>query len=84
MRWLLPVLAVTGFAAFGSGVAAEPDIICQCRAHGLLFNLGQTTCLMTPGGPRQATCIMTQNITSWDVSNAPCASSRLKRDTAAG
>ncbi len=84
MRWLLPVLTLVGYAAFGQGALAEPDVICQCRAHGLRFDLGQSTCLMTPEGPRQATCIMTLNLTSWDVSKAPCASSGLKRPFVVG
>ena len=44
-----------------------------CRAPGgLRVELGGTTCLSTPAGPRLARCVMDVNILSWQVLDEPC------------
>jgi hypothetical protein len=63
---VITVLATT--AALISAAAAD----CTCRAFGRNFDLGRTVCLATPKGPRQATCVMVLNNTSWQFSDTPC------------
>ena len=52
--------------------AAPADPNCICRARGKEFELGQSTCLPSPKGPRIATCGMVLNNTSWQFSDTPC------------
>jgi hypothetical protein len=71
MHRLGPSAAVVLIAALDASwpaVAAE----CTCRAPGRQVELGQTACLMTPKGPRLATCGMALNNTSWQFSETPC------------
>jgi hypothetical protein len=51
--------------------AQTADIPCTCRAQGVDYEVGTTVCLATPSGPRQATCGMVLNNTSWSF-GAPC------------
>jgi hypothetical protein len=55
---------------------AQADPNCTFRARGKTFELGQSTCLPSPKGPRIATCGMVLNNTSWQFSDAPCVISR--------
>mgnify|MGYP006372481399 CR=1 FL=1 len=79
-----PLLILTFAAAIYavSGTAVQAD--CTCRAQGQVFELGQAVCLVTPNGPRIATCGMVLNNSSWEFSQTPCATSqRLPRRPAA-
>jgi len=64
------VLLVLAADALISAAAADPN--CTCRARGQSFELGQSTCLPSPKGPRIATCGMVLNNTSWEFSDTPC------------
>jgi hypothetical protein len=64
------ILLVFSFDALISAAAADPN--CICRARGKEFELGQSTCLASPKGPRMATCGMVLNNTSWQFSDTPC------------
>ena len=55
--------------------AGAPFSECYCRAKGRLFAVGETACLSAVQGPRQATCGMDQNVTSWRFSDAACPDS---------
>lgn len=55
--------------------AAAAD--CTCRAQGRDFHHGDRVCLAGPGGPRLATCGMSQNVASWIRSDDPCTVSAL-------
>jgi hypothetical protein len=57
-----------------SPAAADPN--CICRARGREFELGQSTCLPSPKGPRIATCGMVLNNTSWQFTDTPCVVSQ--------
>jgi hypothetical protein len=57
-----------------SAAAADPN--CICRARGREFELGQSTCLPSPKGPRIATCGMVLNNTSWQFTETPCVISQ--------
>lgn len=50
---------------------------CTCRANGQEYELGERACLSTPQGHRLATCTMSQNVTSWQVSGESCVVSLL-------
>lgn len=69
----LVILALTVDALI-SAAAADPN--CICRARGKEFELGQSTCLPSPRGPRIATCGMVLNNTSWQFTDTPCVISR--------
>ena len=56
--------------------AAPADPNCICRARGKEFELGQSTCLPSPKGPRIATCGMVLNNTSWQFTDTPCVISQ--------
>jgi hypothetical protein len=58
-----------------SAAAADPN--CICRARGKEFELGQSTCLASPKGPRVATCGMVLNNTSWQFTDTPCVISQV-------
>jgi hypothetical protein len=76
MHRLAPFAAVALIAALDAlrpAAASE----CTCRAQGRLFELGQTTCLTTPKGPRLATCGMVLNNTSWKFLDALCKVSEV-------
>jgi hypothetical protein len=51
---------------------ADPHANCYCRGNGKQFPVGQTVCLRTPKGPRVATCGMSLNNTSWQMTDEPC------------
>lgn len=55
--------------------AASPYSECYCRAKDRLFAVGESVCLAAPAGPRQATCAMDQNVTSWRFSETACPDS---------
>jgi uncharacterized membrane protein len=55
--------------------ADAPFSECYCRAKGNRIEVGQTACLSSPDGPRQATCAMSQNVTTWRFSERPCPES---------
>lgn len=85
---LVAVTLVAGSALAQSGDAPRrtpftpgppvtlPD--CTCRAQGREWGLGQTVCLKTATGERLATCTMDLNVTSWRITDVPCATSSLK------
>jgi hypothetical protein len=50
---------------------------CTCRASGQDWRIGQTVCLRTSGGERLAICTTDENVTTWRISNVPCATSSL-------
>ena len=68
------VLFALAVDALISAAAADPN--CICRARGKEFELGQSTCLPSPKGPRIATCGMVLNNTSWQFTDTPCVLSR--------
>ncbi len=49
-----------------------PASICSCRNRGTRVPVGGTACLQTPEGPRQARCVMQQNIPSWTIGRESC------------
>lgn len=51
--------------------AAAADV-CTCRAPGKRVELGGTTCLQTPKGPRLARCVVDVNVMSWQILDVPC------------
>jgi hypothetical protein len=57
------VFAAATAAAAAWVTPAHSD--CTCRALGRAFALGESACLITPAGPRLATCGMMLNNTSW-------------------
>jgi hypothetical protein len=68
------VLLALAIDALTSVAAADPN--CICRARGREFELGQSTCLPSPKGPRIATCGMVLNNTSWQFTDTPCVISQ--------
>jgi hypothetical protein len=64
------VLLALVLDALISAASADPN--CICRARGKEFELGQSTCLPSPKGPRLATCGMVLNNTSWQFTDTPC------------
>jgi hypothetical protein len=68
------VLFALAVDALISAAAADPN--CICRARGKEFELGQSTCLPSPKGPRIATCGMVLNNTSWQFTDTPCVISQ--------
>ena len=38
---------------------------CQCRNRGVMFELGETSCLHVDGGSYLARCEMKLNVSSW-------------------
>lgn len=56
-------------------LAQQPSLPpCTCRAAGRVFEMGETTCLDTPSGPRLAVCAMDQNVSSWRATANSCPS----------
>jgi len=76
------VLLALAIDALISAAAADPN--CTCRAGGQAFELGQSTCLASPRGPRIATCGMVLNNTSWQFTDTPCVISQAPADAIGG
>jgi hypothetical protein len=70
----LPTGATAERLAVRVGVTT-PYSECWCRGNDRRFAVGETTCLAAPAGPRQATCAMDQNVTSWRFSETACPDS---------
>ncbi len=83
MRVFMKIAAFTALSLGATIAQAGEKAPCTCRAPGHVYNLGEEACLATPQGPRRATCIMTLNVTSWDIGPAPCSISRLERQATA-
>jgi hypothetical protein len=81
MRGLILGLSLTGCLVTTAALAQQGrhDMAdCSCRAPGKRVPLGDTACLATAEGPRLATCVMNQNVTSWAISKEGCVVSALK------
>ena len=55
-----------------SGDTGEP-IPCRCRAHEQSYKVDEVICLATARGLLKARCARAQNITTWIISDEPCA-----------
>ena len=53
----------------GLAIALIPTLAdahnCRCRNRGIMFQLGQTSCLRVDGGSYLARCEMQLNVSSW-------------------
>lgn len=56
---LVPVLAMALIPAIADAHN------CQCRNRGVMFELGETSCLRVDGGTYLARCEMKLNVSSW-------------------
>lgn len=45
---------------------------CKCRNRGVMFELGQTSCLNVDGGSYLARCEMKLNVSSWTKIQEGC------------
>ena len=45
---------------------------CKCRNRGVMFELGQTSCLRVDGGSYLARCEMKLNVSSWTKIQEGC------------
>ncbi len=45
---------------------------CKCRNRGVMFELGQTSCLRVDGGSYLARCEMKLNVSSWTKIEGGC------------
>ncbi|MDZ7928088.1 MAG: hypothetical protein U5L46_14035 [Agrobacterium sp.] len=58
-----------GVLVSGLAVALIPALAdahnCKCRNRGVMFELGQTSCLKVDGGSYLARCEMKLNVSSW-------------------
>lgn len=72
-------IVMTGLAVTSTHAQQEfrPGIDCQCRGpQGQMYDLEERTCLRSDAGHRLATCVMNQNVTSWQFSEESCDVSR--------
>ena len=86
MGRIFDIVVVIGclIGATVTGVPVSAADICTCRAPGRRVELGGTTCLQTPRGPRLARCVVDVNIMSWQILDVPCAISFLPDRTHPG
>jgi hypothetical protein len=60
--------------------APEADAhMCQCRNRGVMFDLGQTSCLHVDGRSYLARCEMKLNVSSWTEVEDGCPVSDARR-----
>lgn len=52
-------------------------IPCRCLLNGQLVPLGTTVCMTTHVGVQMARCDLSQNVTTWMPTGAPCEVSTL-------
>jgi hypothetical protein len=74
MKRTSPLYVAVG-CLIGAVVTVAPSSaadVCTCRAPGKRVELGGTTCLQTPQGPRLARCVVDVNIMSWQILDIPC------------
>ena len=56
----------------------HPGLECHCRGPtGHMHELEERLCLRGPEGNRIATCVMNQNVTSWQFSGEACVTSDI-------
>jgi hypothetical protein len=70
MRAFQPVLLAVLLLAF-SALAVQAHN-CQCRNRGVMFELGQTSCLHVDGRNYLARCEMKLNVSSWTKVDDGC------------
>ena len=69
----------------GLAVALSPALAdahnCKCRNRGVVFELGETSCLRVDGGSYLARCEMKLNVSSWTKiqDGCPVTEGALKR-----
>lgn len=63
---LVPSLAVALIPTLADGHN------CKCRNRGVMFELGQTSCLHVDGGSYLALCEMKLNVSSWTKVQEGC------------
>ena len=65
-----------GVLVAGLKVALIPSLAdahkCKCRNRGMMFELGQTSCLRVDGGSYLARCEMKLNVSSWTKVQEGC------------
>ena len=58
-----------GTLILGLALALTPTVAdahnCKCRNRGVMFELGETSCLRVDGGSYLARCEMKLNVSSW-------------------
>ena len=75
MGLLVPGLAV----ALMPGLADAHN--CQCRNRGVMFELGETSCLHVDGGSYLARCEMKLNVSSWTKVGDGCPVTEIRQST---
>ena len=76
-----------GVLAAGLTMALIPALAgahnCKCRNRGVMFELGQTSCLRVDGGSYLAVCEMKLNVSSWTKIQDGCpVTKRIPSETA--
>ncbi|KND16386.1 hypothetical protein ADZ37_23490 [Pannonibacter phragmitetus] len=66
---LIPAL-ITATLPAPAAAGEKPKVNCICKANSQDYHVGDVICLRGV----IAQCVMSQNVTSWDVSKAPCPS----------
>lgn len=65
-----------GALILGLALALIPAVAdahnCKCRNRGVMFELGQTSCLRVDGGSYLARCEMKLNVSSWTKIEGGC------------
>ena len=54
---------------------------CRCRNRGVMFDLGQTSCLHVDGRNYMARCEMKLNVSSWTKVEDGCPISRIDQSS---
>ena len=76
------VLFVIAFAITVPGAEAAQVPVISCRAIGMTAEQGETMCIRTASGPRQARCGMVLNVSSWTFLDEACTLSPASEDDA--
>lgn len=72
-----------GLLVPGMAALLMPEIVdahnCKCRNRGVMFELGETSCLNVDGGSYLARCEMKLNVSSWTKLQDGCPVTRHVR-----
>ncbi|MEL7542466.1 MAG: hypothetical protein AAGJ70_01695 [Pseudomonadota bacterium] len=69
----VPIAKQVSGRTLGGSIDGSGGRDCTCRYRGADVLIGQSICMKTPSGMRQARCARYLNNTSWDITDDACA-----------
>ncbi|MEH0072704.1 hypothetical protein V6L77_24690 [Pannonibacter sp. Pt2-lr] len=68
----MSALLIAAAAPLPAGAGEMPKVNCICKANSQDYHVGDVICLRGV----IAQCVMSQNVTSWEIGKSPCPSAQ--------